>query len=153
MDVTVPRRLWSSYRTLAGFGVLLGAVVGVMFVMAITGGRGGLLFVLGCGSAVGAATAAVGCLGGFLALRRAESREDRAESMVNAGAGGAGIAVCAMWMTLGVVLAIAEQTTMFLLLLLPVAIIAGVVTWVLAGSALHWRESRQTSRAVEPSSD
>ena len=149
----VARIVWRTYRRTAAVGVLVGAAVGILFFF-IIGGDGRLPFVkVAFGSAIGAATACVACVGGFLALRCLALRPTSSVSAVTAGAGGAGAAVFAVWLILAVLVVVVEGTAAFLLIFLPVAIVAGVVTWVLAAFALQWRENRVVGTSAErPSS-
>lgn len=135
--------LWKRYRALAGVGVLLGAVVGVVFVFVIGGDNRMLLYKVGLGSAAGALTGCIACAGGYLALRRRAlaAAAGRVQSGLS-GAGGAGIAVLATWLLLGATVAVSEGSALYLMLALPVAIIASVITWTVAAFALEWHERR-----------
>ncbi|QBE48807.1 hypothetical protein [Leucobacter triazinivorans] len=47
-----------------------------------------------------------------------------------------------MWLFFGAVAAVSSRTAFVLVLALPIAIIAGVVTWTVAAFALEWHERR-----------
>lgn len=135
--------LWKRYRALAGIGVLLGAVVGVVFVFVIGGDTDMLPSQAVLGGSAGALTAIIACAGGYLALRwRALAAVEGRSPSGLSGAGGAGIAVLVMWLFFGAVAAVSSRTAFILMLALPVAIIAGVVTWTIAAFALEWHERR-----------
>lgn len=135
--------IWKRYRALAGVGVLLGAVVGVVFVFVIGGDSRMLLYKAGLGGSAGALTGLIACAGGYLALRRRAlaSAAGRVESGLS-GAGGAGIAVLTAWSLLGVIAAVSAGVSLYLMLVLPVAVIGSVVTWTVAAFALEWTDRR-----------
>lgn len=137
--------IWKRYRALAGVGVLLGTVVGVLFVFVIGGNNRLLLYTVGLGGSAGALTGLIACAGGYLALRRRAlaAEAGRVQSGLS-GSGGAGIAVLAAWLLLGVIAAVTEGTALYLMLVLPIAIIGSVVTWTVAAFALEWNERRNT---------
>lgn len=143
------RKLWRRYRGAAGISLVLGALIGWVVVLIIGGDTRMLGYKFLLGGSFGVVTALVACFGGFVFLfYRAHKVTLGRAQRENTGAAGAGFAVLLAWLLFAAWMSLSDGFAGWFMFFLPIAIISGIVTWVVASVGLHLVERRKSLWSV-----
>ncbi|MGO3735009.1 MAG: hypothetical protein ACTJFR_07685 [Canibacter sp.] len=148
--LTRARFFWNRYWRAILLSVVVGAIVGAVAMMIVSGGADSAFEVPILGIGFGVVTALLAFLGGFIRVvvtDRELNLEPSKRSRV--GADGAALGCICMWLLLGVIASISDRHAGWLLGVIPFAIVTSVIAWLAASMIIEWAErwaARQISK-------